>query len=203
MESAIQLLSISTQAKRFGPPHDKAFRPKYNRGFTLVELMTVVALVGILGAIAIPQYQNFVKKSRRVEAVINLEAIHAAQFAFYGANDEFCPPVGASYTIQPRPDYVWAPAIDVLKNLGLEAQEFTKMGWEYGDFFSDTDFVSPMASWNYRILMRYNQDDDGFYDVFLIHYMNDSFPGAASGRPVILEDDIYNLQFMPYVFKRI
>ncbi|MBI5014756.1 MAG: prepilin-type N-terminal cleavage/methylation domain-containing protein [Deltaproteobacteria bacterium] len=54
-----------------------------DRGFTLVELMIVIAILGVLGAIAIPAYQHYVSNARTAEAKANLETIRLLEEQFY------------------------------------------------------------------------------------------------------------------------
>ena len=60
----------------------KSFRKQ--EGFTLIELMIVVAIIGILAAIAIPNFLQYQMKSRQAEAKTNLMAIKTSEVAWQG-----------------------------------------------------------------------------------------------------------------------
>src|SRR5574341_2434452 len=53
------------------------------KGFTLIELMIVVAIIGILAAIAIPNFLKFQCKSKRAEAKTNLGGIYTAELSYF------------------------------------------------------------------------------------------------------------------------
>ena len=69
------------------------------KGFTLIELMIVVAIIGILAAIAIPNFLRFQAKSRQSEAKTNLGGIFTAQTSYLGENNRY-----GSFT-----EIAWAP----------------------------------------------------------------------------------------------
>ncbi|MBF8259569.1 MAG: pilA, partial [Actinobacteria bacterium] len=59
------------------------------KGFTLIELMIVVAIIGILAAIAIPNFLKFQAKSKQSEAKTNLKAIYVAETGYFGENNVY------------------------------------------------------------------------------------------------------------------
>jgi len=118
------------------------------KGFTIIELMIVVAIIAILAAIAIPNFLSFVSKTRRAEVKSNLEAIFKAEISYFGENNVFSNsfneirwiPVGvARYTYTAGNEYYGKslalnpePAIVAA---GADALSFSAYGW--GNIDSD------------------------------------------------------------------
>ena len=64
------------------------------KGFTLLELLVVVIIIGILASIAIPQFVRVTERSRQAEARTILGAIRTAEAAYYQQNDTYATAIG-------------------------------------------------------------------------------------------------------------
>ena len=60
-----------------------------SKGFTLLELLVVVLIVGILAGIALPQYRSVVGKAELVQVISTLKAINNAQDRYYLVHNEY------------------------------------------------------------------------------------------------------------------
>ena len=64
-------------------------RAERQEGFTLIELMIVIAIIGIISAVAFPSYSSYMTKSRRADAKITLTKMADAQERWYLQNSTY------------------------------------------------------------------------------------------------------------------
>jgi len=106
----------------------------FNRkGFTLVELMIVVAIIGILAAIAIPNFVSMQYKSKRAEIPQNLKAIKTAEIAYENEFDVYvkCSAYPASPT---KTTQIWTKSASG----GFKTIDFTPSGEVRGSYMVST-----------------------------------------------------------------
>ena len=81
-------------------------RMKGNQGFTLIELMIVVAIIGILAAIAIPNFMTYQAKARQSEAKVGLGGMFTAATAYFAEQGTFvATPAAVGYIPTGTPRY--------------------------------------------------------------------------------------------------
>lgn len=102
------------------------------RGFTLIELMIVVAIIGILAAIAVPNFVKFTARARQSEVKSNLKGFSTAAKSYFAENNTYvCGNCGFEPEAGNRYAYDWG-------NNAKQART--------GSFASDTSCPAPAAS---------------------------------------------------------
>jgi type IV pilus assembly protein PilA len=94
-----------------------SFQQKKQQGFTLIELMIVIAIVGILAAIALPAYQDYTVRAKVSEAMVNLAEAKTTIAEFYSANNYF-PANSANAGINTNPNTDIVASIKYYSNYG-------------------------------------------------------------------------------------
>ncbi|WP_035055026.1 type IV pilin protein [Andreprevotia chitinilytica] len=128
-------------------------------GFTLIELMIVIAIMGIILAIAIPRYQDYVLRSKLVNAINGLAAVQAQMEQYFQDNrtylavGAFTPPCA----VAPSPKYgdfvITCPAANALNTAAntyfLQAVSSTGQdnGFKYTVDNTDTKSTTYGAIW--------------------------------------------------------
>lgn len=75
----------------------KSFQKKV-KGFTLIELMIVVAIIGILAAVAIPAFMKYIRRSKTAEATMNIRKLFDSSVSYF--NEEIADRAGLIHPSQ-------------------------------------------------------------------------------------------------------
>lgn len=153
-------------------------------GFTLIELMMVIAILALLAMIAVPTGMRFLAKSKRAEAYVNLHSIYAAQKAYFAEHGKYSDVLNGSGGVGWQPEgYAGGGANEKFYytygiSSGHEGQNYFtgKLGAQATflgqGFVSDKEFL---------ILAAADIDGDGRLDILSVDHNNNI---------VVVQDDI-------------
>ena len=102
---------------------------EYSQGFTLVELMIVVAIVGILASIAIPNFVEMQYKAKRAELPINVALVRTAEVSYDALYDGYIEVTAHPSTVPGKQKLSWAGG-----NAGFDALGFIPSGTVRGQY---------------------------------------------------------------------
>lgn len=110
-------------------PMQKNRSTRSRRGFTIIELVVTMGLVGLLCAIAIPNFIAYQARSRRSEAYANLAALARAQKAYLAERNEFLDVFDSGQLTLPNPGLYGGLGVTTMPWDGQAAGLFDEVGW--------------------------------------------------------------------------
>ena len=143
--------------------YPQSFPGLKNAGFTLIELLVVVLIIGILAAVALPQYEKAVMRSRFAQIVTAARSITQAQQSFYMANGVYTTDLNNLDVVFPNStagrvalpggscgisDYPERVVCYLGRNKDGRGGTLASLSWYYTDnqrlccAYSDTDFMA-------------------------------------------------------------
>lgn len=76
----------------------------FRRGFNLIELMIVIAIVALLATLAVPSFMKFLAKAKRSEAHVQLRSLYLAQKAYWAENGTYTATLTGPQSMNWRPE---------------------------------------------------------------------------------------------------
>ena len=133
-------------------------------GFTLVELMIVVVILGILAAVAIPAFTRYVKRSKTSEATGNISKIYQGEVAYFNQSSEQSVASFASASATPSAEPTES------KYAAQPLAFTTDSGWSAIGFSVDSplyyQYSATGTASSFNAIARGNIDGDGTYSTF-------------------------------------
>lgn len=169
-------------------------RLKSKEGFTLIELLIVIAIIGVLAAIAIPTYMSYVNRAKDSEASTNLGAIFTAETAFASSNSVFAsagvatntgvtPPTATSGVSSMHPFYLAATTYN------LDSAPYTCTGGALATTTGGTPYTGTTAGTAYAAgAAKGGFADIGFYPKgnLYFYYEVNTATTASTAAPAVV-----------------